>query len=453
LGFVKKGKKLTDKEVAFFFYKTLKQIGLPCFSSTTMEQLGKPVKKFDQMSEVVKKMLGTEGELNLSFEDTQIAFADRSDKELKKMAWLFGLMNNHWLVGIGSKIGLAAIKMHLPFVQTVVKNTIFEQFCGGTSLEDSKKTIKRLHASGISSFLDYGAEAKEEEAEMDFTMQENIRCIEFASTNPGAPIISIKITGMSRFEFLENIQKGIPLDADTKVEYKNLLRRLDGICAAAAEKGVSVFVDAEESWIQDTIDHLAEMMMKRYNAERPVVYTTCQMYRHDRLKYLHDLFERSQREGYVLGVKLVRGAYMEKERERAADLGYTSPIQASKADTDRDFNTAVQFCLDNYEKIAVCNASHNAESAMLQARLIAERKLDRKHPHLLFCQLQGMSDNLTYNLAAAGFNSAKYVVYGSVRDVVPYLIRRAQENSSVTGDMSREYSLVAREMKRRGLDA
>jgi proline dehydrogenase len=403
------------------------------------------------MSDLMKDMLKVSQELHLDFSNTEIAFADRSDKELNKTAWLFGLMNKQWLVGIGSKLGLAAIKLHLPFVQSAIKNTIFEQFCGGTTLLEAQKTIERLKRSNILSILDYGAEAKDEESELNHTMHENLRSIEFAATQETVPIISTKISGIARFELLESIQAGVAFTEETKAEYKSVLRRLDAICHAAATQGMSVFIDAEESWIQDTIDHLAEMMMKRYNLERAVVYTTCQMYRHDRLAYLQDLADRAQKEAYVLGVKLVRGAYMEKERERAEEIGYASPIHPSKEATDEAYNAALRFCIDHYERIASCNASHNADSALLQAQLMVERSIPRQHPNLIFCQLYGMSDNLTYNLAASGFNSAKYVVYGSVREVVPYLIRRAQENSSVTGDMSREYRLVADEIKRRGL--
>ncbi len=417
-----------------------------------MEHSGGPYRKtLNEMSDLMKDMLNLTNDFQLDFSNTEIAFADRSDKELKKTAWLFGMMNNQWLVGIGSKIGLAAIKLHLPFVQGAIKNTIFEQFCGGTTLLESQKTIDRLKNSNIKSILDYGAEAKEEETELNHTMNENLRSIEFAGPLDFVPLVSTKISGLGRFELLESVQAGVAFTEETKSEYRSILRRLDAICTAAATKGMSVFIDAEETWVQDTIDHLAEMMMKRYNTERVVVYTTCQMYRHDRLQYLHELYERSQKEGYVLGVKLVRGAYMEKERDRAEEMGYSSPIQPSKEATDEAYNSALKFCLDHYDKIASCNASHNADSARFLATQMVERKIPRDHPNLLFCQLYGMSDNLTYNLAASGFNAAKYVVYGSVREVVPYLIRRAQENSSITGDMSREYRLVADELKRRGI--
>ncbi|MBK7873793.1 MAG: proline dehydrogenase family protein [Saprospiraceae bacterium] len=385
------------------------------------------------------------------FSNTEIAFAGKSDDELRKSARLFALMNKHWLVGIGSKLGVAAIKMHLPFVEQIVKNTIYEQFCGGTTLLETQKTIQKLQKQQVFTILDYGAEAKEKEEDFNHTMNETIRAIEFASKTPGVPIVSSKISGLARFGLLEAIQRGDALSRESRSEYKNVLKRVDAICYVASLKGVGVFFDAEETWIQDSINHLVNLMMKRYNREKAVVYNTFQLYRTDQLKYLMQSFNQAKKEGYILGAKLVRGAYMDKERDRAARMGYPSPIHPNKAATDDAFNTAVRFCVDHFEQLASCNASHNAESIMLQAELIAQRGVARNHPHLMFSQLYGMSDNLTFNLAKAGFNVAKYVPYGPVREVVPYLIRRAEENASVTGDMSREYELVLKEMKRRGL--
>lgn len=418
-----------------------------------MENLGKPVrdKQLEQMAQKVKEEWQENPGNALDFQNTEVAFAMKTDDELKTAAWLFGLMNKHWLVGIGSKIGVAAIKLHLPFVETVVKNTIFQQFCGGTTLLESQKTIERLYQHKVLTILDYGAEAKETEEDFNSTKNETIRAIEFASQHQSTPVVSSKITGLARFSLLESIQKGEPLTKETRVAYKNVLKRLDTICHIASHKGVAVFFDAEESWIQDTIDHLVNLMMKRYNRDKVVVYNTFQLYRTDRLQFLMDSYDKAKKEGYILGAKLVRGAYMEKERDRANRLGYESPIHPTKAATDDAYNTAIRFCVEHYEQIASANASHNADSNRLQAELISKRGLPKDHPHLNFCQLYGMSDNLTFNLANAGYNVAKYVPYGPVREVIPYLIRRAQENSSVTGDMSREYRLVHEELKRRGL--
>ncbi len=387
----------------------------------------------------------------LDFDNTEIAFSSKTNEELKKAAWLFGLMNKPWLVGIGSKIGVAAIKMHLPFIEYAVKNTIFKQFCGGTTLLESQKSIDKLYEYNVLTILDYGAEHKECEQDFNKVMNETIRAIEFAGSNKSVPVVSSKITGLARFELMESIQNGVPLTKETRYEYRNVLKRLDAISNAASVNGVGVSYDAEESWIQDTIDHMVNVMMERYNKERVVVYNTYQLYRTERLQYLMDSFSVAEKEGFLLGAKLVRGAYLEKERERAMHKGYPSPVFDTKEETDDAYNTSVRFCVDNYEKVYLINASHNAESNLLQAELMIEKNIPKNHPHLSFSQLLGMSDNLTFNLANAGFNVSKYVPYGKVKEVVPYLIRRAQENSAVTGDMSREYKMVLNELKRRRL--
>lgn len=404
----------------------------------------------DRTKAIAQAMVGEEV-LELNFSNTEIAFAHKTDAQLKKAEWLFGLMNKAWLVSLGAKLGLKAIQMRLPFVETIVKNTIFAQFCGGTTLLEAMPAIEQLAKFNTLAILDYGAEAKVTEDDFNQTMKETIRSIEFAKRNDNIPVVSAKISGIARFGLLENLQQGAPFTPATRQEYKVVLKRMDAICHVACTQGVGVFFDAEESWIQDSIDHLVTVMMRRYNREKVVVYNTFQLYRHDRLQFLFDSYEMAKRGGYKLGAKMVRGAYMEKERERAAEMGYPSPIQPNKAATDDAFNTAIRFCVDHYEEIGSCNASHNADSARLQAELIVEKEIPRNHPHLNFCQLYGMSDHLTFNLAKAGFNVAKYVVYGQVKEVVPYLIRRAQENSSVTGDMSRELALVTKEVKRRGL--
>ena len=385
----------------------------------------------------------------LDFSDTQIAFAYKSDRSLQKAAWLFGLMNKPWLVRIGTSLSALALRFKLPFAEKIIKNTLFEQFVGGATLLECQNTIYKLWEHRVLTILDYGAEGKSTEADFNLTMNETIRAIEFASQNESVPFVSSKITGLARFELLESVQKGKSLTKETRLEYRNVLKRIDSICHVANQKGVGIFFDAEESWIQDAIDHLVNQMMKRYNREKVVVANTFQLYRTDRLQYLIDSYNRARNDGYLLGAKLVRGAYMEKERARASRMNYPSPIHPNQEATNDAFNTAVRFCVDNYRHIGSCNASHNAESNRLQAELIANREIQLDHPHLCFSQLYGMSDNLTFNLAKAGFNVAKYVPYGAVKDVIPYLIRRAAENTAVTGDMNREYKLVATEVKRR----
>jgi proline dehydrogenase len=387
----------------------------------------------------------------INFSNTEIAFKNKSDQELKKAYQLFKMMNKSWFVNLGSKLGTLAVKWNLPFSKVIVKNTIFEQFCGGTTLLNSQPTIDKLAQYNVVSLLDYGAEGKTTEEAYNRTMNENIKALEFASTNPSIPVVTTKITGLARFELLEKISAGEPLSVEEEQEYSIVLKRIDAICASASQNNTSIFIDAEETWIQDAIDSITNLMMSRYNKEKVSVFNTFQMYRHDRLAFLKKSYEEANKKGYLLGAKLVRGAYMEKERARAAEMGYDSPINPTKQATDEQFNQGVRFCVDHYETIALCNATHNLESSALLASLIQDKNLPKDHPHLNFCQLYGMSDNLTFNLAAEGFNVGKYVVYGQVEEVVPYLVRRAQENSSVTGDMSRELELYSEEIKRRSI--
>ncbi len=387
----------------------------------------------------------------VDFSNTEIAFSHLNDSELRKTAWLFRLMSHAWLVKYGSGIGLWAVENGMPFAEAVVKNTIFEQFCGGTTLLDCQKNIDHLANFNTLTILDYGVEAKESETDFNLTMNENIRAIDFASRSEHIPVVSTKVTGVARFGLLERIQSEKELSRTELSEYRNVLKRIDAICYHAANKGVSVFIDAEESWIQDSIDHLVWLMMKRYNKKRVVVYNTFQMYRKDRLQFLMESYDRAQSAGFLLGAKLVRGAYMEKERIRSEDMGYENPINPDKNTTDDHYNTGIRFCIDHIETLGLCNASHNAESALLQVELMDKKGIPHDHPHCLFSQLFGMSDNITFNLANAGFRVAKYVPYGQVADVIPYLIRRAQENTTVTGDVGRELALIQLEMKRRGI--
>ncbi len=386
---------------------------------------------------------------DIDFFDTEVAFSSRSDEELRRMRWLFRAMSSPRLVRWGAPLMLWAARRRFSWLEPIIRRTIFSQFVGGTTLLDCAANIERLAQYGVLTILDYGAEGKETEVDFNRTMNENLRAIDFASRSAHIPVVSIKVTGLARTGLLEHIQRSRSLGREELNEYRNALKRVDTICHHATKKGVSVFVDAEESWIQDTIDHFVWLMMKRYNRERVVVYNTFQMYRTDRLQFLLDSFDRSRKEGFLLGAKLVRGAYMEKERERAAKMGYTDPISADKQTVDDHYNAALSFCLEHIEHVALCNASHNAHSARLQIERMRQKKISPQHPHILFSQLFGMSDNLTFNLARAGFRVAKYVPYGQVFEVIPYLIRRAQENTSITGDVSRELALIEQEYRRR----
>ena len=389
--------------------------------------------------------------VDINFGNTATAFAYKSDDDLKRSARLFGMMNKSWLVKLGSGLGTKALAWNLPFAESAIKATIFEQFCAGTTLLNSQNAIDRLYKYKVKSVLDYGVEGKTTETDFNSSMNETLRAIEFASQEGSISTISIKLTALASNNLLEKIQSGGTLTEQETKEYKYILKRVDSICHAAHEKNVQVFIDAEESWIQDTIDFVAQRMMKRYNKEAPIVFNTFQLYRTDRLQFLKNSYEDAQKEGYILGAKLVRGAYMEKERARASERGLSSPIQATKKATDNDYDTALKFCIDNYLRIASVAATHNQTSCLLQANLIAQKGIPKDHPHLSFCQLYGMSDNLTFNLAAEGYNTSKYMVYGPVKEVIPFLVRRAQENSSITGEVGREYKLVVKEMKRRGI--
>lgn len=384
----------------------------------------------------------------IDFTNTAVAFQHKSDKELRRTSMLFRLMSNNLLVDLGSHATLLALKMHLP-IKSIIKKTIFQQFCGGATLKECRKTIYELERFGVDTVLDYGAEGKHDDNSFDLTVKELTNSIQFASSQDSVPVVTGKITGLMSFDLMEKITCGKPLTQQEQNAQHRALERLDSLCKIAHEKKVALFIDGEESWIQAAIDEMALTMMERYNKEYITVYNTYQLYRHDRLDFLKTSYKRAQEKGFILGAKLVRGAYMEKERERAQKMGYASPIQANKEATDLDYNAAVEFCVKNYERIASCVGSHNEYSTRYQIQLMEKANLANDHPHLTFSQLYGMSDNLTFNLAKAGYNVSKYVPYGPVGDVVPYLIRRAQENSSVNGEVSRELKLLQQEISRR----
>lgn len=387
----------------------------------------------------------------VDFGDTKIAFANKNNSELKLTAWLFRFMNKQWLVQTASSFGLWLNKTNINIFNPIIRRTFFKQFCGGISLEDSRESIEHLMENNTHTVLDYGAEGKTKDEEFDQTLAENIKAIKFASGNKNVPVISSKVTALASEDLLEKYQAGHSLDTHELAALERVRQRVHQLCQTANDHGVAVYIDAEDSWIQDPIDEMTSRMMEKFNRQNIVVYKTYQMYRKDKLDELYRDHKEAVDKGYILGAKIVRGAYMEKERKRAEEMGYPSPIHETKEDTDRDFNKAITYCLDHYQEIASCNATHNLYSNQLLAEMITERGLSKKHPHLYFCQLYGMSDNITFNLAAAGFNVAKILPYGPVRDVIPYLIRRARENTSVTGEMSRELNLIMTEMKRRGL--
>ena len=389
----------------------------------------------------------------LDFENTEKAFSYKTDKELKRTKMLFTMMNSNLLVNVGSSLTNLALKLRIPLVKTLIKATIFKQFVGGENLEAAIPVIKLLSQNDVNTILDYGAEAKSSEEELDRVVEENIDSIRFASTQASVPIVVSKITALADNDLLTNMQSDKALTSDEEVQKTKLINRLDKICKSAYDQGVSIMIDAEESWLQDSIDDLCYNMMEQFNKRKVVVFNTYQLYRHDKLEDLKSAYEIAKERKYILGAKLVRGAYMDKENNYAMDNGLKSVIQSSKDNTDIDYNKALQFCISHYKSIGSVCASHNSKSNYLQAHLIEKMAIDKRHPHLNFCQLYGMSDNLTFNLASAGYNVAKYLPYGSVHDVIPYLIRRAMENTAVTQDVSRELKFVKKEMRRRNLSS
>jgi proline dehydrogenase len=386
----------------------------------------------------------------LSFDNTQVAFESKSDRELKKAYYLFKLIGNPQLVNIGAKLTHIALSMHIPIGWAIKKN-IFAQFCGGEDIDECAQATLVLDRFNIGTILDYSVEGKESEKDLDATLEETLRTLHTANGNKNIPFCVFKVTGLCRFALLEKVNAGEKLSSQEEAEWTRAKNRVEQICALAHKTGTPVFIDAEDSWIQDAIDRLAEDMIFKYNKENFIVYNTLQMYRHDRLEYLQNFHEKARAAGVKSAYKIVRGAYMEKERKRAAEKGYRDPIQPNKEASDRDFNFALHYCLENISDIAICCGSHNEESSLMLAQLMVEKGLSKNDKRVYFAQLFGMSDHISFNLANAGFNVAKYVPYGPIREVIPYLIRRAQENTSVKGQTGRELALILKEKSRRGI--
>lgn len=392
--------------------------------------------------------------MELSFDNTETAFAYKTDKELKNGRWLLKTMHYQWFVAVGTRLTPFIMKTGLP-VHGIIRKTIFKQFVGGETLEETKRVCSLLGDYDVQVILDYGVEGKEGEDSFDHATEEFIKVINYAATQDKIPFISVKVTGLARFGLLETmnsaprLRSGIHDHEEETAEQDRVYDRMYRICEVAAERGIGVLIDAEESWIQDPIDRLVIEMMRIFNKEKPVVYNTIQLYRHDRLHFMQMSHRIAKQKGFKMAVKLVRGAYMEKERERAAQYGYPSPIQPDKESTDRDYNTAIKYCIDNIDEMAFIVASHNEESNLYAAQLLEEKGLPHNHPHVHFSQLFGMSDNITFNLAKSGYSVSKYLPFGPIREVIPYLMRRAQENTSVSGQTGRELSLINKELQRR----
>jgi proline dehydrogenase len=400
--------------------------------------------------------------MNISFEDTETAFAYKTNKELKRAKFLFASMGKEWLVKLGLKLTPLALQLNLP-VKGLIRKTIFSQFVGGETLQETSGVAEKLGQFHVQVILDYGVEGKEGEENFDHARNEFIKVIQYAATQQNIPFMSVKMTGFSRFDLLQKlddaanyndtVQGIVPLEilnTGEKEEWQRIVTRLERICETARRNNIGVLIDAEESWIQDPVDALTMQMMKKFNVEKPVVYNTAQLYRNDRLQFIKDSSRFAKENNFKLAMKLVRGAYMEKERERAEAMNYPSPINATKQSTDDEYNTALEFCIDPANNIYTVVGSHNEYSNLYATQLMKKYGLPLNTNHVHFSQLYGMSDNISFNLAKAGCQVSKYLPFGPIKDVIPYLMRRAQENSSVSGQTGRELLLINNELKRRG---
>jgi len=382
------------------------------------------------------------------FNNTQVAFSLKSDTELDRAYFLFKMIDNQPLVRIGTAVTNFAIKAHLP-VEGLIRATVFDHFCGGVNEMDCLSVVDKMYTKGVSSVLDYSVEGKEEEEQFDAALKMTLKTIEFAKERQAIPFAVFKPTGFGRLDLYEKVGNKSELTSEEIAEWNRVEARFDLVCKEAHTKNVPLLIDAEESWMQDAADALVTRMMQKYNKEKAIVFNTLQMYRWDRLDYLKNLHQQAKSEGFYIGMKIVRGAYMEKENLRAEEKGYKTPICESKEATDENYDAAIHYMIENIDRMSVFAGTHNELSSYKLMEFMQERNIDKKYQRIWFGQLYGMSDNISYNLAANGYNNAKYLPFGPVRDVMPYLIRRAEENTSVAGQTSRELKLIKAERDRR----
>lgn len=385
------------------------------------------------------------------FNNTADAFALKSDTELERAYFLFKMIASQPLVRIGTAVTNFALKMHLP-VEGLIRATVFDHFCGGTTEQDCLPVVDKMYTKGVSSVLDYSVEAKEEESEFDKALEKTLKTIVFAKERDAIPFAVFKPTGFGRFDLWVKLGKGEPFTVEEADEWKRVVERFETVCKEAHANDVALLIDAEESWMQDAADDLVAEMMRKYNKEKAIVFNTLQMYRWDRLDYLKKLHKQAKEEGFFIGMKVVRGAYMEKENNRAEEMGYVSPICISKEATDINYDDCIAYMVENIDSMAIFAGTHNEESSYKLMQLMQQKGIAKNDERVWFGQLYGMSDNISFNLAANGYNVAKYLPFGPVRDVMPYLIRRAEENTSVAGQTSRELNLISAERKRRKLN-
>lgn len=384
------------------------------------------------------------------FNNTEKAFSLKSNSELNRAHFLFQMIGKPALVKIGTSLTNFALKFHLP-VEGIIRKTVFDHFCGGVSEQDCLQVVAKMHTKGVSSVLDYSVEGKEEEAQFDACLKMTIKTIDFAKENKAIPFAVFKPTGLGRIDLYEKVGVKATLSTKEQEEWNRVVARFEKICQYAFDNDVQLLIDGEESWMQDAADEVVERMMEKFNTKKAIIFNTLQLYRWDRVPYLKALHQRAKEKGYHIGMKLVRGAYMEKEANRALEKGYKNPICESKQATDINFNNGLNYMLDNITEMAVFSGTHNEESSYLLMNLMKEKGISNNDSRIWFGQLYGMSDNISYNLAANNYNVAKYLPFGPVRDVMPYLIRRAQENTSVAGQTGRELTLIISERNRRKL--
>lgn len=384
------------------------------------------------------------------FDNTEIAFKLKSDSELERAYFLFKMIAHQPLVRIGTAVTNFAIKAHLP-VEGLIRATVFDHFCGGISELDCMKTVDALYSAGVCSVLDYSVEGNENDKEFDSVVARTLKILDLVKEKAAIPFAVFKPTAVGRFDLYVKIGEGKTLTKEEQKEWDRVCFRYETICKKASELDVALLIDGEESWMQGAADSIVEKMMKKYNRNKAIVFNTLQMYRWDRMDYLKALHQRAKEDGFVVGMKLVRGAYMEKENDRAEEMGYPTPICESKKATDDNYNTGVRYMLDHLGEMELFVGSHNEESTLLALSLMEEKNFAVNDSRIWFGQLYGMSDHISYNLSDRGYNVAKYLPFGPVRDVMPYLIRRAEENTSVAGQTTRELSLLSQERKRRKL--
>ena len=382
------------------------------------------------------------------FDNTQVAFALKTVTELERAYFLFKMIDNEPLVRIGTAVTNFALKAHLP-VESLIRATVFDHFCGGTTEDDCLSVVDKMFTKGVSSVLDYSVEGKEEEEQFDAALEMTLKTVEFAKERKAIPFAVFKPTGLGRFYLYEKIGEQQPLTLEEQKEWNRVVSRFELICKTAHEKDVALLIDGEESWMQDAADDLVTEMMRKYNKEKAIVFNTLQLYRWDRLDYLKKLHAQAKKEGFYIGMKIVRGAYMEKEHKRAEEMGYSTPICESKEATDINYDITMDYMMDNLDSMSIFAGTHNESSSYRLIEMMQAKGIAKNDNRIWFGQLYGMSDNISYNLAEYGYNVAKYLPFGPVRDVMPYLIRRAEENTSVAGQTSRELNLLKTERQRR----